>query len=289
GQSGNLAPADKKLYALRDVTATVNSIPLIASSIMSKKIAAGSDRILLDVKTGNGAFMKTMEDSIKLAEKMVNIGDSVGRKTVALITDMDIPLGYAIGNSLEVIEAVDTLSGKGPKDLTHVCIQLAANMLYLAEKGDINHCITLAQDAITSGKALEKLKQMVQMQGGDVSYITNTSKFESAKILHEVKASKQGFISHMQTDLCGIASVVLGAGRETKESTIDFSAGIVFKKKFGDYLNIGDTIAVLHTNFTNKVAQAEKMLLEAIQLSDEKPKEPKLIYARIEKGIQEIL
>lgn len=283
GQSGNLAPADKKMYALRDVTATVDCIPLIASSIMSKKIAAGSDCILLDVKTGNGAFMKTIEDSIKLAEQMVSIGDGVGRKTMALVTNMDIPLGYAVGNSLEVIESIDILNGKGPKDLTQVCIELAANMLYLAEKGDMQYCTTLAKDAITSGKALAKLKQMVEMQGGDVSYIEDTSKFKVASILHPVKATKQGFVSHMQTELCGIASVVLGAGRETKESDIDFSAGIVFEKKFGDYVEVGDTLAVLHTNCSNKVAQAEKMILDAFELSLEKPKDQKLIYARIEK------
>lgn len=283
GQSGNLAPADKKLYALRDVTATVDCIPLIASSIMSKKIAAGSDCILLDVKTGNGAFMKTIEDSIKLAKQMVNIGDNVGRKTVALITDMDIPLGYAVGNSLEVVEAIDTLNGKGPKDLTDVCIELAANMLYLAEKGDMDYCTTLVQDAIKSGKALEKLKQMVEMQGGDVLYVEDTNKFKVASILHPVKAKKQGFVSHMQTELCGIASVVLGAGRETKESTIDFSAGIVFQKKFGDYVEVGDTLAVLHTNFSDKIVQVEKMILDAFKLSEKKPQEQKLIYARIEK------
>lgn len=283
GQSGNLAPADKKMYALRDVTATVDCIPLIASSIMSKKIAAGSDCILLDVKTGNGAFMKTIEDSIKLAEQMVSIGDGVGRKTMALVTNMDIPLGYAVGNSLEVIESIDILNAKGPEDLTQVCIELAANMLYLAEKGDMQYCTTLAKDAITSGKALAKLKQMVEMQGGDVSYIEDTSKFKVASILHPVKATKQGFVSHMQTELCGIASVVLGAGRETKESDIDFSAGIVFKKKFGDYVEVGDTLAVLHTNCSNKVAQAEKMILDAFELSQEKPKDQKLIYARIEK------
>lgn len=204
GQSGNLAPADKKLYALRDVTATVDSIPLIASSIMSKKLAAGSDCILLDVKTGSGAFMKTLDGSIELSKAMVDIGELSGKKTVALITDMDIPLGKNIGNSLEIIEAIDVLLGKGAQDLTDVCIEIAGNMLYLAEKGSLDECRQMAIDAIKNGKAIKYLEKMVEMQGGDVEVIKNTDKFKKAKIVYEVKSPKKGYISKMNTMQIGM-------------------------------------------------------------------------------------
>lgn len=283
GQSGNLAPADKKLYALRDVTATVDSIPLIAASIMSKKLAAGNDCILLDVKTGSGAFMKSLDDSILLAEKMVAIGEHAGKKTVALITDMDIPLGYAIGNSLEVAEAVDTLLGKGPNDLTQVCISLAANMLYLADQGSLDKCTAMAEDAITSGRAIQKLIEMVEMQGGDSEVIKNTGKFKQAAYSYQVLAEESGYISHINTEACGIASVALGAGRETKESEIDYAAGIILQKKYRDFVRKDEVIAVLYAENQNKFETAARMVKDAFEITDVVPKERPLIYARVGK------
>lgn len=283
GQSGNLAPADKKLYALRDVTATVESIPLIAASIMSKKIAAGSDCILLDVKTGSGAFMKTLEDSILLAKKMVAIGEHAGRRTVALITNMDIPLGNSIGNALEVIEAVDTLKGNGPKDLTEVSLNLASNMLYLAGKGSLEECMNMAKEAIESGKALDKLIAMVDAQGGDSSVIKDTSLFEKAPYSFEVKANSRGYITHINTEECGIASVVLGAGRETKESVIDYSAGIFLNHKIGAYVNEGDVIATLYASNQKLFEEANRMILDAYTINENKLEIEPLVYARVEK------
>ncbi|WP_167957746.1 pyrimidine-nucleoside phosphorylase [Anaerosporobacter faecicola] len=287
GQSGNMAPADKKLYALRDVTATVGSIPLIASSIMSKKLAAGSDCILLDVKTGSGAFMKTLDDSILLAQKMVAIGEHEGRKTVALITDMDIPLGNAIGNSLEVIEAVHTLQGHGPEDFTSVCLSLAANMLHLAGKGDVDSCRKMAEEAVASGKALGKLIEMVEAQGGDSAVIKNTELFAKAPLQHDVIADREGYITHMNTEQCGIASVELGAGRATKESTIDYSAGIILQKKIGAYVKKGEVLATLYAAEEKMFADAEKLLLEAYTIAEDKPLIEPLIFARVSKeGIE---
>lgn len=283
GQSGNLAPADKKLYALRDVTATVDSIPLIAASIMSKKLAAGNDCILLDVKTGSGAFMKTLEGSIELAKKMVAIGEHAGKKTVALITDMDIPLGWAIGNSLEIIEVVETLHGKGPKDLTRVCISLAADMLQLAGLGTLKECKKMAQSSIEDGTAFLKLVEMVEAQGGDSSVLINTDGFEKAPIVKEVKARQEGYITWMDTEQCGIASAVLGAGRETAESSIDYSAGIVLKKKTGDYVTTEDTIAVLYTSKEESLQDAGNILKQAVQIGEEAVPEKPLVFARIEK------
>lgn len=281
GQSGNLTPADKLLYALRDVTATVESIPLIAGSIMSKKLAAGSDCILLDVKTGSGAFMKTLEDSIELAKTMVAIGERAGRRTVALISDMNRPLGCNIGNSLEVIEAVDTLKGKGPEDLTGVCISLAANMLYLAGKGDINECEALAAETIKDGSAFEKFKEMIAAQGGDVSVLDDTDKFEKATVIYEVKATEDGYIYNIDTEKYGIASVLLGAGREKKGDSIDYSAGIIMNKNTGDAVKKGETIATLLTNKQELCQNAEKTLLEAVTISSEKPELPPHVLARI--------
>lgn len=283
GQSGNLAPADKKLYALRDVTATVSSIPLIASSIMSKKLAAGSDCILLDVKTGSGAFMKTLDGSISLSKAMVDIGEKSGKKTIAMITDMDIPLGKNIGNSLEIIEVIDVLLGRGPKDLTDICIELAANMLYLAQKGSIEECRKMALNAINNKTAIEYLKKMVKLQGGDVSVIENPDNFKKAGIMYEVKAKATGYISKMDTEKIGLCSCHLGAGRLTKDSEIDYSAGIVLEKKVGDLVSMGDTIAVFYTNNEVAIPSVEADYLAAIELSDEKPTAEKLIYARIEK------
>lgn len=287
GQSGNLAPADKKLYALRDVTATVDSIPLIAASIMSKKLAAGNDCILLDVKTGSGAFMKSLDDSILLAQKMVAIGEHAGKRTVGLITDMDIPLGYAIGNSLEVIEAVHTLEGKGPKDLTEVCLSLASNMLFLANKGDLIECRKMAEDSIKSGAALEKLIAMVDAQGGDSSVIKDTSRFEKATYSYEVKANNSGYITHINTEQCGIASVALGAGRETKDSIIDYAAGIILQKKYGDKVKEGDIIATLYAKKESYFATASVMIENAYIIGDKEPPIASLVYARVGKDFVE--
>lgn len=283
GQSGNLTPADKKLYALRDVTATVESIPLIAVSIMGKKLAAGSDCILLDVKTGSGAFMNTFEDSYALAKEMVNIGESAGKNTVALITNMDIPLGNNIGNSLEVIEAVEVLKNKGPEDLTLVCIELAANMLYLANIGDMETCYAKVKEVLENGMALQKLVEMVEAQGGDSSVIKDTSKFDKASIVREVTSPYDGYITFMNTKGCGIASCILGAGRETKEEEIDYTAGIILKKKTGDKITKGDILAVLYGNKEEKMQPAEAEFLKALKVEDTKPEPEKLIYARVTK------
>ncbi len=279
GQSGNLAPADKKIYALRDVTATVDCIPLIACSIMSKKIAAGSDCILLDVKTGSGAFMKTLDEAIELAEKMVLIGENCGRKTVALITDMNTPLGNNIGNTLEIKEVIETLKGNGPKDLTEICIKLAGNMLYLAKKSDIKECEEMAKKSIENGSALEKLIEMISEQGGDPDL------FENAKYSKEILSKEEGYIFKMDTENLGITSALLGAGRETKESKIDFSAGIVLAKKVGDYVKKGEILAYLLTSDKkDELENAEKRFIKCIQFSKEKPKQEPLVFARIEKN-----
>lgn len=288
GQSGNLAPADKKIYALRDVTATVDSIPLIASSIMSKKLAAGSDCILLDVKTGSGAFMKNLDDSIKLAQTMVTIGEGAGRRTVALITDMDTPLGYAIGNSLEVIESMDVLKNRGAKDLTEVSLQLAANMLYLVGKGEISECRKMAEESLQNNSAFETFCAMVKAQGGDDSVLRDYDKFAKAPYTLEVKANRAGFITHMDAEKIGITSVILGAGRETKESDIDFSAGLIIRKKYGEKILQGETLATLYTSDKNKLSEAEKFYLEAVEIGDAEPKKIPLIYARVEKDNVEI-
>ncbi|WP_251352348.1 pyrimidine-nucleoside phosphorylase [Hominisplanchenecus murintestinalis] len=283
GQSGNLAPADKKLYALRDVTATVDSIPLIASSIMSKKLAAGSDCILLDVKTGSGAFMKSLEDSIALAEKMVAIGEHAGRKTAALITNMDIPLGNYIGNSLEVIEAAETLKGKGPEDLTEVCLSLAANMLYLAGRGSMGECMAQVQAALRDGSALEKLVEMAEAQGGDGRVIRDTSLFPRAPYEYQVRASCEGWITRMDTEVVGISSALLGAGRTAKEDSVDYSAGIILKKKTGDYVREGEALAVLLASEKTLFGESEKVFMGALEFSGQKPEREPLIFARVEK------
>ena len=269
GQSGNLAPADKKMYALRDVTATIGCVPLIASSIMSKKLAAGSDCILLDVKTGNGAFMKTLDDSIELAKAMVSIGQHNGRKVAALITDMDTPLGHNIGNSLEVIESVEVLKGHGPADLTEVCYQLAANMLYLAGKGSLEECRRMAEEAVASGAAYEKLKQMFAAQGGDVSVLDDPDKFQKAKFSRPLIAAESGYLVRMNTEMVGNASVCLGAGRITKEDAIDFAAGIVLHKKTGDKVEQGECLATLYADHEEKFAAAEEMFRAALTFGPE--------------------
>ncbi len=283
GQSGNLAPADKKMYALRDVTATVSSIPLIASSIMSKKLAAGSDCILLDVKTGNGAFMKTLDDSIRLAEAMVSIGEHNGRRTAALITDMDTPLGHNIGNSLEVIEAVETLRGQGPEDLTAVCKALAAKLLELAGKGDEAACRKLVEDAIASGRALAKLREMIVVQGGDGACIDDPARFPRAAFQRQVLAEADGYLYATNTEAIGIAAVLLGAGRETKESPIDPAAGIRMEKKAGDRVRKGDVLAVLYAEDEAKFGPAEEKFRAALTFRDEAPAPIPLIYALVDK------
>lgn len=286
GQSGNLAPADKKLYALRDVTATVDSIPLIAASIMSKKLAAGSDCILLDVKTGSGAFMKNLDEAINLAEKMVTIGESCGKKTLALITDMDMPLGKNIGNSLEIKEIINTLNGKGPKDLTEICLKLSSNMLYLANKGTIQECEKMAKDAIDNGFAMQKLIDMVEAQGGNIEYIKNPNKFEKAKYSIDIllEDNIEGYINYMDTEGLGIASTMLGAGRETKEDIIDFSAGIILNKKVGDKVKKDDILCTIFTNDKNKIENAKNKIKSSIVITKDKPKTSPLILAKVDKN-----
>ena len=281
GQTGNLAPADKKLYALRDVTATVDSLPLIAASIMSKKIASGADAILLDVKAGSGAFMKTREDARKLAQEMVRIGTHAGRNTVALVTNMDRPLGYAIGNSLEVTEAMDTLRGRGPADFTELCLQLSADMLFLAEKGSESVCRSLAEDALYSGKGFEKFKEMAAAQDGDVSVLDDASLFPKASCITEVRAPVSGWISSMETQQCGVSAMILGAGRAKKEDSIDHSAGILLAVKPGDSVEKGGLLATLYTNDASTAEEAKKLLLEAISIVPEPVKTAPLIYDRI--------
>ena len=287
GQSGNLAPADKKMYALRDVTATIGCVPLIASSIMSKKLAAGSDCILLDVKTGNGAFMKTLDDSIELAKAMVSIGQHNGRKVAALITDMDTPLGHNIGNSLEVIESVEVLKGHGPADLTEVCYQLAANMLYLAGKGTLEECRRMAEEAVASGAAYEKLKQMFAAQGGDVSVLDDPDKFQKAKFSRPLLAGESGYLVRMNTEMVGNASVGLGAGRITKEDVIDFAAGIVLHKKTGDKVEKGECLATLYADHEEKFDAAEEMFRAALTFGLAPEPVPALVMARVtEEGVE---
>ena len=271
GQTGEIAPADKKIYALRDVTATVDSIPLIASSIMSKKLAAGSNGIVLDVKCGSGAFMKTYEDAKLLAEKMTAIGQRAGRKTVALITDMDIPLGRAVGNALEVKEAVKILKNEQKDELYEVSVALAAHMLSLVNSKDIYECEKMIRLAIENGSALEKLKEAVGAQGGDISYIDDTSKFIDASVCIEYKAEKSGYINKIDAQKIGRASVLLGAGREKKDDVIDFGAGIYLCKKTGDEVREGDTVARLYTNKNEYADSALAVIKEAFDYSQKKP------------------
>lgn len=249
GQSGNLTPADKKLYALRDVTGTVNSIPLIASSIMSKKIAAGADAIVLDVKTGSGAFMKTLDDAEALAHAMVRIGNNVGRNTMAIISDMSQPLGNAIGNALELKEAIATLKGNGPKDLTELVLTLGSQMVVLAEQAtSLDEARQMLIDAIKTGKAFNKFKTFLSNQGGDDSIVDSPEKLPSAKYQVEFKAKKDGYITEIIANEIGVASMMLGAGRQTKEDVIDLGVGIVLNKKVGEHVEKGENILTIHTN-----------------------------------------
>ncbi len=277
GQSGNLTPADKKLYALRDVTGTVNSIPLIASSIMSKKIAAGADAIVLDVKTGDGAFMKTEKDAEELAHAMVRIGNHVGRKTIAIISDMSQPLGFAIGNALEVKEAIETLQGKGPQDLTDLVLTLGSQMVILAKKAETTQeAKAMLREAITSGKAIAKFKEFLQNQGGDASVVDDTAKLPQAKYQIELPAKKSGYVSRMVADEIGVASMLLGAGRATKEDTIDLAVGIVLHKKVGDKVSEGESLLTIHSNREN-VDEVIQKLYDNIFIEDT-AKAPQLIH-----------
>ena len=278
GQSGNLAPADKKLYALRDVTATVNSMPLIVSSIMSKKLAAGSHSIVLDVKCGTGAFMKTFEDARALAEKMIGIGRLCGRRMAAVITDMDEPLGFSIGNSLEVIEALEVLRGRGPDDLREVCLTLATLMTSLALDISKNEARARVEEAILSGSALKKLAELVGAQGADPEYLYNYDLFKKPKHSYTVLSEHSGFITSLNAELIGIASVHLGAGRKSKEDEIDFSAGIVLRHKKGDEIKRGEALATLYADDERFFAEAEKIFLRAVSIRDKAPKKSKLIY-----------
>lgn len=268
GQSGNLTPADKKLYALRDVTGTVNSIPLIASSIMSKKIAAGADAIVLDVKTGDGAFMKTQEDAEKLAHAMVRIGNHVGRKTIAIISDMSQPLGFAIGNALEVKEAIETLQGKGPKDLTELVLTLGSQMVILAGKAKTTEeAKSMLKESISSGKALAKFKDFLTNQGGDASIVDDLTKLPQAKYKIELPAKQSGYISRMVADEIGVASMILGAGRATKEDVIDLAVGLVLHKKVGDKVEEGESILTIYSNREN-VEDVKQKLYDNIFIAD---------------------
>ena len=268
GQSGNLAPADKKLYALRDVTATVDSIPLITSSVMGKKLASGAGTIVLDVKYGSGSFMKTAEDAEKLASKMVEIGKLCGRRVAALITSMDTPLGHAIGNILEVKEAIATLRGNGPADFTEVCLSLASNIVHLALGIDPEEARVRAEAAILDGSAYNKFVEWIGAQGGDTSLALDPERFPKAKYVYEIKAPSDGFIVHTDAEKIGLASVALGAGRATKESVIDYSAGIILEKKTGDAVKRGEVIARLYANDESFFTEAEKILTSGVEYGE---------------------
>ncbi|MFI3252573.1 MAG: pyrimidine-nucleoside phosphorylase [bacterium] len=280
GQTGNLCPADKKLYALRDVTATVDIIPLIASSIMSKKLASGSDCIVLDVKVGSGAFMKTVEQATELAELMVKIGRNCGRKMTAVLTDMDEPLGCTVGNALEVIEAIETLQNKGPHDLTELCIETGSFLVVDAQiTDDLNKAKELLRESLKNGTALQKFREMVELQGGDVSYIDDITNFDKAKNIIEVKSSVQGYVQTIDALAVGIASMKLGGGRESMKDVIDMGVGVVLNKKIGDKVEVGEVLAFVHANDKN-AEDACKMVFEAYNITNTKT-EKKIILKTI--------
>ncbi len=272
GQTADLAPADKKLYALRDVTATVDDMSLIASSIMSKKLAAGADAIVLDVKTGSGAFMKEEGNARALAEEMVRLGNHAGRRTIAVISDMDQPLGFAVGNALEVEEAIETLRGNGPADFLELCMTLGSQMLIAGGKAaDRSSALAKLQAVIENGSALDKLAEFVEAQGGDPKAVYDTGLLPKASVVHEIKSPVEGYISHIACDEVGICSLILGGGRETKESVIDLSVGIVLRKKVGDFVKEGETLAVIHANRQEKLEEAQRRYLSACTITSEKP------------------
>lgn len=283
GQSAELAPADKLMYALRDVTGSVDSIPLIASSIMSKKLAAGSDAILLDVTVGSGAFMKMKSEAAELARTMVNIGESVGRRTAALITNMDAPLGRAVGNSIEVKEAVEVLKGGGPEDLREVSLALAADMIYLSEKGGHKACRKMAESVLEDGSAYKKLLEMVEAQDGNVSYLEDTSRFPKASVEETLAAEKECYLGGMDAEKIGIASMQLGAGREKLGDTLDMAAGIYLHKKPGDFVKKGEPYITLYTNDASRLPAAKETLKLAVFWENEKPECLGAVLARVEK------
>ena len=278
-QSGHLVPADKKLYALRDATATVDSIPLICSSIMSKKLATGADCIVLDVKTGSGAFMKTLPDTQKLASLMVETAKKNGKKCRAVITDMDTPLGMAVGTSVEVIEAMEILKGKQKDRLYRLCTGLAAHMLEISGIADFEKAVTMAEKAIEDGTALEKFKNMVRLQGGNENITDDYSLFAQPGVYYEVKATESKYICKIDSQETGLVSLMLGAGRRTKESSIDYSAGIIFKHTVGEYVEKGETIAVLQTSTDCNIKEIAERCLKAFKFSEEKPEEKPVIIS----------
>lgn len=278
GQTADLAPADKKLYALRDVTATVDNLSLIASSIMSKKLAAGADAIVLDVKTGSGAFMKEEKDARALAEEMVRIGKSAGRKTIAVISDMDQPLGRAVGNALEVKEAIDTLKGHGPADFVELCLTLGSQMLLAGGRAQTESSARgMLQEAIDTGSALKKLAEFVEAQGGDSRSVYDTDLLPKARLIQPIPAPASGYVSRIVCDEVGICSLILGGGRETKESEIDLSVGLVLCKKVGDRVEAGEPLAMLHANDPGKAALAEERFLAACSITDTMPNKNPMI------------
>lgn len=280
GQTADLAPADKKLYALRDVTATVDNMSLIASSIMSKKLAAGADAIVLDVKTGSGAFMKKEADARALAEEMVQIGRNAGRKTTAVISDMDQPLGFAVGNALEVKEAIDTLNGHGPADFVELCLTLGAQMLLAGGRAENDReARRKLEQVIADGSALRKLAEFVEAQGGDAGAVYAPDKLPSASVIRPVLSQKEGYVSHIACDEIGICSLFLGGGRETKESEIDLSVGLVLQKKVGDFVRAGEPLAMLHANDIGRAEEAEKRFLAAYTITADAPEKKPFIKA----------
>jgi len=285
GQTKDIAPADKKLYSLRDVTATVDNISLISASIMSKKLAAGSDAIVLDVKVGSGAFIKTFDQAEKLAQTMVELGTAIGRNVIGVITSMEQPLGEAIGNSVEVIEAIETLKGNGPEDLTDLCLNLGANMLLCAEHvATFDEGVALLKEKISSGEALEKFREFVATQSGNPAVVDDYTLMKQPKTTVEYLASADGYIESTKADDIGIASMILGAGRESITDPIDMSAGILLKKKVGDQVKKGDLIATLFTDKDHKIEEAKAMLDEAIKISANHVDKPKLIKAIVYKN-----
>ncbi|ABB14837.1 pyrimidine-nucleoside phosphorylase [Carboxydothermus hydrogenoformans] len=288
GQTAKLAPADGKMYALRDVTATVDSLPLIASSIMSKKIAGGADAIVLDVKTGSGAFMKDLEGSIQLAQAMVKIGERVGRETIAVISEMGEPLGFAVGNSLEVKEAIATLKGEGPEDLTELCLTLGGYMVFLARKADTFETgKEMLKEALQSGKAFAKLKEFVKSQGGNVHQIDDPALLPKAQAISQIKAEKEGFVIEVDALKVGLGAMYLGAGRAKKEDKIDHSVGIVLRKKVGDKVLRGDVLAELHYNDEKKLEDAQKIVFAAFKIDSRPPQKAPFIKAVVtSKGVE---
>ena len=281
GQTGNLAPADKKIYALRDVTATVDNISLIASSIMSKKIAAGAQNIVLDVKCGSGAFMKDEQSAAELAEMMVKIGKKCGRNMAAVITNMDIPLGSNVGNALEIKEVVDILNNKGDEQLRELCLVLSATILSISYGWDYEDAYIKAENTLTDGSALNKLKELVSAQGGNTQMIDNTSLLPKCDNSLEIKTNQDGFIQSIDSKIVGESAVLLGAGREKKTDTIDYGAGIILYKKTGDKVSVGDTVAILYADSDEKLKNAEKLFNTSYKIGAEKPCEQKLIYQTI--------